>query len=171
MSNVWWQSARSTQGHGIYSQYKPDHLKEWTRSETRQQGRSASPDKTFNANHSHHRSTLFQSHAQPIEDRHNANAKSLGELKQYQSAPPSGNHAQSVPMPTSKVVLQPLDNKYKPHLTHNHHFGWNPPTPKARYAEMLPQPGSKGEHIHYGMAQNWNQKAHFKAAAITSRRV
>ena len=54
-----WAKTRTTHGHGINSQYKPEHWKEWVNGEKRNQERSSSPERSLNDDSSFHRSSLF----------------------------------------------------------------------------------------------------------------
>jgi hypothetical protein len=68
----------------------------------------------------------------PVEHRHNANTKSLADLRMYQTAPvDGGRHTTSIPSSPSKICEQPITQKHQPHLAHHHHYGWNPPTPQV----------------------------------------
>lgn len=168
MSKQWWSSTQTTQGHGIFSQYQPDHLKEWVARETRKQERSASPDKAFKDANSFHRSSLFMPiESQPLEHRHHATTKTLEELRLFQTAPPSGGHSTSTPTSPSRIVHQPLQDKaYLPHVSHHHHFGWNPPTPQAAIGSFE----SKNNFYKYGSAQKFNHSIQSKAALISTRK-
>lgn len=54
-----WAKTQTTHGHGIFSQHRAEHWKEWVSKETRNQERSASPERVFNDQSSFHRSSLF----------------------------------------------------------------------------------------------------------------
>lgn len=54
-----WKKTNTTHGHGINSQYRPEHFKEWISREGRKQERQVSPERTFNERSSFHHSSLF----------------------------------------------------------------------------------------------------------------
>jgi len=72
----------------------------------------------------------------------------------------------SRPTDPKAVADQPLESKYLPHLSHHHHFGWNPPTPEARVAVV----GSRDNFYKYGNAQTYNQTVFVKSSLITTRK-
>lgn len=168
MSGRWWEKAQTTQGHGIHSQYKPDHMKEWIAKETRRQERGSSPEKAvYDPANSLHRSSLhFPIEGERIEHKHHATTKSLTELKNYQTAAQTSIDVKYATAP-EVVGAQPLQGKkYLPHLAHHHHFGWNPPTPQSR----IGAPDIKNNIYKMGDAQKFNHNIYAKSALITTRK-
>mmetsp|Transcript_26769 Transcript_26769/g.79510 ORF Transcript_26769/g.79510 Transcript_26769/m.79510 type:complete len:167 (-) Transcript_26769:108-608(-) len=129
MSNTWWNSVQTTHGHGIVSQHASAHAKEWIQRENRKQSRADGA--AFDGSNSFFRSSLHEPiDSQPIENLHSAKTKSLSELRTLQCPPGNLRHTCRNEVPPQKVVEQPLtDGTYHPHLSHKHHYGWNPPTP------------------------------------------
>ncbi|GAX77469.1 hypothetical protein CEUSTIGMA_g4913.t1 [Chlamydomonas eustigma] len=172
MSKETWRASPTTQGHGVFSQYKPDHLKEWIARETRKQERSNSPEKAFNEKLSFHRTSLFvptDLPGLPIEHRHHAATKTLVELRQYQTLPVTEKHEISYPRDPEIVTAQPLTDKHLPHMSHHHHFGWVPPTPQARIA-LLDVNHHKDHFYRMGNAQKFNHDIYSKSSLITTRK-
>jgi len=166
-----WAKTRTTHGHGINSQYKPEHWKEWVNGEKRNQERSSSPERSLNDDSSFHRSSLFYpiESDTPITHKHHAASKSLAELRQYQVLPPSLGHSTQFPKGPGVVTAQPLTTKHLPHMAHHHHFGWNPPTPQSRIAVFDPK-HQKDNHSKWGDAQKYNDSIHSKASVMISRK-
>ncbi|KAG1660351.1 hypothetical protein FOA52_014404 [Chlamydomonas sp. UWO 241] len=163
-------SVQTTHSHSIHSQFKPDFQKEWIHRENRKQAASG---EAFVPGNSFLRSSLFEPiDSAPIEHRHHAVTKSLAELRTtYQQPPassPAGHTCRSETTPAKVVGDQPLSSApgYMPHLSHAHHFGWNPPTPAVDVRAL----GFRAD-LKMGMASKYQHKIGVNLSLISSRKV
>uniref|UniRef100_A0A061SPA6 Uncharacterized protein n=1 Tax=Tetraselmis sp. GSL018 TaxID=582737 RepID=A0A061SPA6_9CHLO len=84
MSETCWKRQPTTVGRGIYSQYKPEHLKEWIERDDRRQQKGlygSIPVEPLGHLTSYRDSLYKQTPAPRLEKLHNANSKSLAELR------------------------------------------------------------------------------------------
>lgn len=178
MSRIWWDSARTTQGHGIFSQYNPEHQKEWIRKEARRQEKQASPERVPVEPLTFHRdSLLYETEGKHLENLHNANVKHLDEIKLYQTAP---NPIMTTPMSSqlvrgpprtqseiNRLASSPVKGEQPPHFSHRHYYGWSGPTPTALIGGVEPNPALRKK---YGDALQYCQNIQCKSSKITTRK-
>jgi len=172
MSKATWRNSQTTQGHGIFSQYKPDHLKEWIMKENRRLEISKSPERnTYQEKRSLHHASLNDPFLPSlhIEPRHDAMPASLQELREIQHPTSMKNQVSRDPKTTQlPAVTQPFQKPFLPQFSHHHHFGWNAPTPESRYGSL--DPTSVNHSYQYGIANQTNQKITNTLSLISSRR-
>ncbi|GMH45157.1 hypothetical protein BSKO_13114 [Bryopsis sp. KO-2023] len=177
MSKRFWEEGRTTSGHGVVSQYKPQHLKEWVQKETRRLGDESKCPEASTRDLSLYRTSLFGSGAHPhVERLHNYNSKSLAELKKYQTEPASKEANAREPKkqisrvrfdePTTLRDERASEAHYPPHFVHHHHFGWKPPTAQT----VIGVPGSRIGYRRSGEAMKCCQEITSKHKKITTRK-
>mmetsp|Transcript_18540 Transcript_18540/g.33025 ORF Transcript_18540/g.33025 Transcript_18540/m.33025 type:complete len:182 (-) Transcript_18540:157-702(-) len=180
MSQSTWRASPTTAGRSIYSQYKPDHAKEWITSEDRRQQKgvygSLEPDLTDGL--TSYRDSLYRpTVGQHIEKKHNANSKTLAELRQLlvtsDMAPLTASSPDRVTVSTRPDIAASnlCDGAtYSPAFVHKHHFGWTAPLVQTRQAHIT-QPATRpkdGSRV-VGSVE-YCSKVTGKLAAMSSRR-
>uniref|UniRef100_A0A061RWC6 Uncharacterized protein n=1 Tax=Tetraselmis sp. GSL018 TaxID=582737 RepID=A0A061RWC6_9CHLO len=155
MSETCWKRQPTTVGRGIYSQYKPEHLKEWIERDDRRQQKGlygSIPVEPLGHLTSYRDSLYKQTPAPRLEKLHNANSKSLAELRKLwavgSGAIPTAATEDGTTIPRTRrnedsnknrkqqeMGQQGIRKKASPNYVHHHHFGWNAPTPYAKQAD------------------------------------
>eukprot|EP00873_Tetraselmis_striata_P016428 jgi/Tetstr1/436692/TSEL_002720.t1 len=181
MSDATWRANPTTAGRGIYSQYKPDHAKEWISTEDRRQqkGLHGTLDQDQTEGLTAYRESLYRpTLGQHVEKKHNTNSKTLAELRQLlvtSDMPPltaSTQDGNTVRTATADAVRNLYEAKgtFSPSYVHSHHFGWASPlaqTKQAHIASPITRPKEAGRAIG---SVEYCHKVTNKLAAVSSRR-
>mmetsp|Transcript_23983 Transcript_23983/g.66627 ORF Transcript_23983/g.66627 Transcript_23983/m.66627 type:complete len:188 (-) Transcript_23983:415-978(-) len=186
MSEATWRAQPTTAGRSVFSQYKPDHVKQWQATEDRRQQKGVFG--TQPRDETDHLTLYRPSLAQPVgaqpyvERKHNSNAKSLSELRTLLApfdtdVPTAASHD----MNDVNVLRAPLDKGihpcegkrvYSPSYVHHHHFGWSPPMIQPR-GKHIREPGPQTVPIDPSGAirsMDYCNKVSGKLSVMSSRR-
>ncbi|QDZ24699.1 hypothetical protein HOP50_14g72350 [Chloropicon primus] len=171
----------TTSGHGIFSQYRPEHMKQWILGESKsQRGRSEFGSKSLrelreltktNESESYKRipdsADFLASTSGPL-DVSNTSGDLFGDKTwaagQQVGPPPPG--------PGSEETLSKEERKdflsLPPHLVHHHHFGWqHSQNDQERIVGTL---SNRESYRKYGDAMSYCQLINTKHSLISTRK-